>query len=206
MVSSMESRKLSVEGAIEFTPRVFDDERGIFLSPYQESAFTDATGGHTLFRVAQTNHSRSRRGVVRGLHYTLTPPGCAKYVYCARGRTLDIAVDVRVGSPTFGTWDAVLLDTEVFRSVYFPVGVAHGFVALEDDTVVSYLLSGEYVPEHELALSILDPELSLPIPGDIEPVLSERDLAAPTLEKAAAEGLLPDYAECLAIDRALRSA
>ncbi|AZK96264.1 MULTISPECIES: dTDP-4-dehydrorhamnose 3,5-epimerase family protein [Streptomyces] len=205
MASTMQSRELSVEGAIEFTPQVFDDERGIFLSPYQESAFSGATG-NTLFRVAQTNHSRSQRGVVRGLHYTLTPPGCGKYVYCARGKTLDIAVDIRVGSPTFGRSDAVLLDTETFRAVYFPVGVAHGFVALEDDTVVSYLLSGEYVPEHELALSILDPELALPIPGDIEPILSERDLAAPTLEKAASDGLLPDYAECLAIDRALRSA
>ncbi|MFH9138861.1 dTDP-4-dehydrorhamnose 3,5-epimerase family protein [Streptomyces sp. NPDC017524] len=204
MTSTMQSRELSVEGAIEFTPQVFDDERGIFLSPYQESAFSGTTG-HSLFRVAQTNHSRSQQGVVRGLHYTRTPPGCAKYVYCARGRTLDIAVDIRVGSPTFGRSDAVLLDTEDFRAVYFPVGVAHGFVALEDDTVVSYLLSGEYVPENELALSILDPELALPIPGDIEPILSGRDLAAPTLEKAASDGLLPDYAECLAIDRALRS-
>ncbi|MFD9718065.1 dTDP-4-dehydrorhamnose 3,5-epimerase family protein [Streptomyces sp. NPDC059076] len=205
MTITMQSRALSVEGGFEFQARVFGDDRGIFVSPYQEAAFVAATG-HKLFPVAQTNHSRSRRGVVRGLHYTVTPPGMAKYVYCARGRTLDIVLDIRVGSPTFGQWDSALLDQKDFRSVYLPVGMAHGFIALEDDTVVSYMLSGEYVQENEAALSVLDPTLGLPLPTDVAPILSERDQVAPTLAEARAAGLLPDYQTCLKLDRALRSA
>ncbi|MGH3799278.1 MAG: dTDP-4-dehydrorhamnose 3,5-epimerase family protein [Pseudonocardiaceae bacterium] len=201
----MQSRKLAVEGAFEFQPQIFVDERGIFVSPFQESAFTDALG-HRLFPVAQTNHSRSRRGVVRGAHYSVTPPGVAKHVYCSRGKAIDIIIDVRTGSPTFGRWDTVLLDQEDFRAIYFPIGVAHAFIALEDNTVMSYLLSGEYVKENELALSVFDPELGLPIPDDIVPILSERDRAAPTLAQVQVEGTLPDYAECLKVERALHSA
>ncbi|MFB6482195.1 MULTISPECIES: dTDP-4-dehydrorhamnose 3,5-epimerase family protein [Streptomyces] len=204
MTLTMQSRKLAVDGAYEFVPRVFDDGRGSFTSPYQESAFVEATG-HSLFQVAQTNHSTSRRGVVRGLHFTVCPPGIAKYVYCARGRVLDIALDIRVGSPTFGASDSVVLDPASCRAMYFPVGVAHAFVALEDDTVVSYMLSGEYVKEDEMALSVLDPALGLPIPSDIDPIMSERDTQAPTLAEAQAAGMLPDYDKCLEIDRALRS-
>ncbi|MEU3047595.1 MULTISPECIES: dTDP-4-dehydrorhamnose 3,5-epimerase [unclassified Streptomyces] len=198
----MKARELAVEGALEFTPRVFPDERGRFLSPFQREAFEEAHGA-PLFPVAQTNHSVSRRGVVRGIHYTSTPPGTAKYVYCARGRALDIVVDIRVGSPTFGRWDAVLMDQEDHRAGYFPVGVGHAFVALEDDTVMAYMLSGAYVPENELALSVLDPALGLPVTGDFEPVLSDRDRAAPTLARAREEGLLPDYARCREIERGL---
>ncbi|MGN5377552.1 dTDP-4-dehydrorhamnose 3,5-epimerase [Streptomyces sp. MUSC 14] len=197
----MKSRELAVQGALEFTPRVFPDDRGLFLSPFQQQAFTEARGG-PLFRVAQSNHSVSRRGVVRGIHYTATPPGSAKYVYCARGRALDIVVDIRVGSPTFGRWDAVLMDQRDHRASYLPLGVGHAFVALEDDTVMSYLLSESYVPEHELALSVRDPALALPLTGAAEPVLSDRDRVAPTLAEAHERGLLPDYARCAQIEDA----
>lgn len=196
----MEIRELAVEGAVEFTPRAFPDERGLFVSPFQGEAFEKAVG-HRLFRAAQTNHSRSRRNVVRGVHFTVTPPGTAKYVYCAQGAALDIVVDIRVGSPTYGKWDAVRLDPVDFRAMYFPVGVGHAFVALEDDTVMSYMLTSGYVAENELALSALDPELGLPIPAGIEPVMSERDIAAPTLAEAAAAGLLPDYTTCRELTR-----
>ncbi|MEV8394634.1 MULTISPECIES: dTDP-4-dehydrorhamnose 3,5-epimerase family protein [unclassified Streptomyces] len=196
----MEIRELAVEGAVEFTPRVFPDERGLFVSPFQEAAFEKAVG-HRLFRTAQTNHSRSRRGVVRGVHFTVTPPGTAKYVYCAQGAALDIVIDIRVGSPTYGQWDAVLLDPVDFRAMYFPLGVGHAFVALADDTVMSYMLTSGYVAENELALSALDPALGLPIPADIDPVMSERDMAAPTLAEARAAGLLPDYATCQELTR-----
>ncbi|MFI1936213.1 dTDP-4-dehydrorhamnose 3,5-epimerase family protein [Streptomyces purpureus] len=196
----MKARELTVDGALEFTPRVFPDERGLFLSPFQEEAFTEAHGA-PLFRVAQTNHSVSRRGVVRGIHYTVTPPGTAKYVYCARGKALDVVVDIRVGSPTFGRWDSVLMDQRDHRATYLPVGVGHAFVALEDDTVMAYLLSESYVAEHELALSVLDPALGLPLPRDTEPVLSDRDRAAPTLAEARERGLLPEYDRCQEIER-----
>ncbi|QUQ69274.1 dTDP-4-dehydrorhamnose 3,5-epimerase family protein [Kutzneria sp. CA-103260] len=198
----MQARKLAVEGAIEFTPRAFPDDRGKFLSPYQEEAFIEAHGS-PLFPVAQTNHSVSRRGVVRGVHYTMTPPGVAKYVYCARGKALDIVVDIRVGSPTFGQWDSVLMDQQDHRAMYFPVGVGHTFVALEDDTVMAYMISGRYVAQDEMALSPVDPALGLPIGLDVEPILSDRDQVAPTLAEARRRGLLPDYATSREIERRL---
>ncbi|MBB5855643.1 dTDP-4-dehydrorhamnose 3,5-epimerase family protein [Amycolatopsis umgeniensis] len=201
----MQARKLAVEGAIEFTPRVFPDDRGMFLSPYQEEAFVEANGA-PLFRVAQTNHSVSKRGVLRGVHYTVTPPGVAKYVYCARGSALDIVVDIRVGSPTFGKTDVVLMDQRDHRTMYFPVGLGHAFVALEDDTVMSYMISGTYVPQNELALSVLDPALGLSLDIGAEPILSERDRTAITLAEAKERGLLPDYATSRELERRLTEA
>ncbi|GAA0930137.1 dTDP-4-dehydrorhamnose 3,5-epimerase family protein [Nonomuraea longicatena] len=194
----MRARDLAVEGAIEFTSRSFPDERGLFASVFQESALA-----RPLFPVRQISYSVSRRGVVRGVHFTATPPGMAKYVHCPRGRVLDVVVDVRVGSPTYGRHDTVVLDRSGFRAVYFPVGVAHLFVALEDESVVSYSLSAEYVPEHELALTPFDPRLALPIPDGVRPILSERDRAAPTLAEAEAAGVLPVYAVCRELDAVL---
>jgi epimerase EvaD len=191
----MRSRRLAVTGAIEFTPRVFADDRGTTVAPFQHTQFTAALG-HPLFAVAQTLHSSSCRDVVRGVHFAAVPPGTAKYVYCPRGSVLDIVVDLRVGSPTFGRWDTVELDDVSFRSVYVPVGVGHAFVTLAPDTVVSYLMSGEYDAARERTLSALDPDLGLPIPAGLNPIMSDRDRAAPTLAGALAAGLLPDYADC----------
>ncbi|MFI6507595.1 dTDP-4-dehydrorhamnose 3,5-epimerase family protein [Streptosporangium sp. NPDC050855] len=188
----MRHRELAVAGAFVFDPEVRSDPRGSFASPYQESAFAAATG-RPLFPVAQTGRNVSRRGVVRGLHYTLTPPGTAKYVFCAGGRALDMVVDLRVGSPTFGRWEAVELTAGNGRAVYLPPGAGHAFAALEDDTVMCSLLSAEYREEDDLTLSVLDEDLALPLPGGRPPALSERDAAAPTLAEAAAHGLLPDY-------------
>ena len=191
----MRIRELAVHGAFEITPTVLRDDRGLFVSPFQETPFLAAIG-RPLFTVAQTNHSRSRRGVVRGIHFTVTPPGCAKYVYCPYGRALDIVVDIRVGSPTFGTWDVVEADPENFRALYFPVGVGHAFVSLQEDTVMSYLISGEYVPANESAISVLDPDLGLPLPRDTTPILSERDTVAMSFAQARERGLLPHYEKC----------
>lgn len=192
----MQARELEVRGAYAFTPDVHSDERGMFLSPMEATAFTEAVG-HRPFAVAQFSHSVSHRGVVRGIHYAATPPGLAQYVYCPRGRVLDFVVDVRVGSPTFGRWDSTVLDAAGGRATYLPVGVGHAMVALEDDTVLTYLLSESYAPEREFFLSPLDPGLGLPLPADRAPVLSDRDRHAPTLSAAARRGLLPDYAACL---------
>lgn len=197
----MQARELKVTGAIEFSPRTFPDSRGVFVSPFQGDVFAEAVG-HRL-TVAQTNHSRSRRGTIRGLHFSDVPPGQAKYVYCPQGALLDFVVDVRVGSPTYGVWDAVRLDTADFRAVYVPEGVAHGFVALEDDAVLSYLCSTGYNPGSEHGINPLDPELALPWSVG-EPILSEKDTAAPTLAEAAADGLLPTYDACLARYASLR--
>ncbi|CRK59671.1 dTDP-4-dehydrorhamnose 3,5-epimerase [Alloactinosynnema sp. L-07] len=192
----MQARELKVPGAFEFTPRVFPDSRGLFVSPFQEDVFLDAVG-HRL-TVAQTNHSKSRRGSIRGLHFADVPPGQAKYVHCSQGALLDIVVDIRVGSPTFGVWDSVRLDPLDFRAVYVPEGLAHGIMALEDDTVISYLCSTGYNPGAEHGINPLDPELALPWSADVEPTLSEKDAAAPTLAEALAAGLLPRYEDCLA--------
>ncbi|GAA3971199.1 dTDP-4-keto-6-deoxy-D-glucose epimerase [Thermobifida alba] len=196
----MRARRLGVEGVVEFTPTAFPDERGFFVSPLQESVFVEAVG-HALFPVAQASYSVSRRGVVRGVHYTAAPPGMAKYVYCPQGRALDVVVDIRVGSPTFGRWESVELDRRGARALYIPAGVGHLFVALEDDTVMSYLLAGEYVAENEREISPFDPELALPIPEDISPILSKRDREAPSLAQAGEAGLLPEYEWCLAAEK-----
>ncbi|WP_031468642.1 dTDP-4-dehydrorhamnose 3,5-epimerase family protein [Sciscionella sediminilitoris] len=195
----MRARELAVDGAFEFTPRVFGDDRGLFVSPFQEPVFAE-TLGRPLFPVRQTSYSKSRRGTVRGIHYTATPPGAHKYVCCVQGKALDIVVDIRVGSPTFGRYEVLELDAENFRSAYFPVGVGHAFVARTDDTMMSYTLSASYVPENELAIAVLDPELALPIPDDLDPILSERDRAAPSLAEAKSAGLLPEYECCTEIE------
>lgn len=187
----MQTRALSIAGAWVFEPRKFGDDRGEFVAPYQESAFVAAVGAP--LRVAQSNHSVSRRGVIRGVHFADVPPGQAKYVYCPRGALLDVVVDIRVGSPTFGAHEAVLLDSESYRAVYLSEGLGHAFCALTDDTVASYLCSTPYAPAIERTVSALDPALALPWPTDLTPVLSERDAAAPTMAEAANAGLLPHF-------------
>lgn len=200
----MEVRELAVPGSFEFTPRTFPDDRGLFVCPFEEEPFLKAVG-HPL-RLAQTNHSRSRRGVVRGLHFADVPPGQAKYVYCPRGSLLDVVVDIRVGSPTFGAWDAVRLDPVDFRAVYVPEGLAHGVMALEDDSVISYLCSTGYAPGREHGIDPLDPALGLPWPAGVEPILSDKDRAAPSLAAAESSGLLPSYVTCQAYYQRLRTA
>jgi dTDP-4-dehydrorhamnose 3,5-epimerase len=193
-VRRMKVRELAVAGAFEFTPRSFSDPRGLFVAPYVEQAFVDAVG-HPM-RVAQTNHSTSRRGVIRGVHFADVPPGQAKYVYCPRGALLDVVIDIRAGSPTFGTWDAVQCDDDEYRAVYLPEGVGHAFTSLTDGTVMTYLCSTAYNPAAEHTVNPLDPALGLPWPQDVPPMLSERDAAAPDLAEAIARELLPSYADC----------
>lgn len=193
-VIPVQVRALRVPGAFEFTPAMFPDHRGLFVAPYQESAFREAVG-HSL-RVAQTNHSVSRAGVVRGVHFADVPPGQAKYVYCPSGSLLDVVVDVRVGSPTFGMVDAVRLDSRSYRAVYLAEGIGHAFIALTDDTVLAYLCSTGFAPLRERTVHPCDPDLGLPWPAELTPVLSEKDAAAPTLAEAEAQGILPSWSAC----------
>jgi dTDP-4-dehydrorhamnose 3,5-epimerase len=196
-------RELDVPGVIEFTPVIFRDARGQFVAPFQQSSFADATG-HQL-QLAQANHSVSRRGVIRGVHFSDVPPGQAKYVHCSRGALLDVAIDVRLGSPTFGRWCSALLDATNCRAVYLAEGIGHAFVALTDGTVMAYLCSTGYDPAAEHSVHPLDPALQLPWPTDLKPVLSDKDRAAPTLAEAAAAGLLPRWSTCQARYAALRA-
>jgi len=192
----MDVRPLSLDGAVVFTPRQHADDRGVFLEGYRADR-VEAAVGHRL-RLAQANTSRSRRGALRGVHYAEVPPGQAKYVSCPRGAALDVVVDLRVGSPTFGRSEVVRLDDTDCRALYLAEGLGHAFLALEDDTVVSYLCSAPYQPHREHTVHPLDPALALPWPSDVAPLLSPRDAAAPSLAAAAAAGALPSYDACLA--------
>jgi dTDP-4-dehydrorhamnose 3,5-epimerase len=172
------------------------DPRGRFTEWYRADVLSEAVG-HPL-PLAQANHSVSARGVLRGVHFALVPPGQAKYVYCPAGRVLDVVVDVRVGSPTFGVSDAVLLDSDSPRAVYLAEGLGHAFLSLADGSNITYLVSSGYAPDREFGVSPLDPELGLPWPADVELQLSAKDQAAPTLAEARERGLLPTLEQATA--------
>ena len=198
----MRTRPLSIPGAVEFTPVPHGDDRGVFFEHYRFEPL-QAEIGHP-FTVRQGNTSVSRRGTVRGIHYALVPPGQAKYVTTLRGAVLDYVIDLRVGSPAFGTWDSVRLDDVDRRALYLSEGLGHCFVALSDDAVVSYLVSEVYNPERELGISPRDPDIGLVFPDEAgDPLLSPKDLAAPSLQQALDDGLLPSYDECVAYERTL---
>jgi dTDP-4-dehydrorhamnose 3,5-epimerase len=187
-------RELSIPDAYEITPILRGDDRGVFLEWYRHDRLEEAVG-HSL-TLRQGNTSVSRRGVVRGIHFAELPPGQAKYVTCLRGAVLDFAIDVRVGSPTFGQWDTVLLDDVDRRAIYLAEGLGHAFVALTDDATVSYLVTDTYNPSREHAVNPLDEQIALRFPAEAgEPLLSPKDLEAPSLAEAQQQGLLPRFDE-----------
>lgn len=198
----MKLRPLSIEGAWEITPRQHGDPRGVFLEWYRFDRLAEEVG-HPL-RLAQANMSVSARGVVRGIHFAATPPGQAKYVTCVRGAVLDVVVDLRAGSPTYGRWEGVRLDDADRRAVYLSEGLGHGFCALTDDATLCYLCSETYNPAAEHCVHPLDPELAVDWPVDT-PQLSARDQDAPSLADARSRGLLPDYAACRTFTASLGS-
>ncbi|OHU99962.1 dTDP-4-dehydrorhamnose 3,5-epimerase [Mycobacterium talmoniae] len=189
----MTARELAVPGAWEITPQLHADSRGLFFEWFTDREFT-AFAGHR-FDLRQANCSVSAAGVLRGLHFAQLPPSQAKYVTCVSGSVFDVVVDIRVGSPTFGRWDAVLLDARDRRSVYLSEGLAHGFVALQDNSTVMYLCSAGYDPQREHTIAATDPALGIEWPTDHPLTLSERDAGAPTLAEVQASGLLPSWAE-----------
>lgn len=185
-------RALGIEGAWVHEPRVFGDARGTFQEWFRPDVLHAFTG--RSMTVAQANRSVSRRGVVRGVHYSAVPPGQAKYVTCVRGAVLDVVVDLRTGSPTFARWEAVTLDDRIHRAVFLAEGLGHGFAALTDDATVVYLCSTPYAPEFERGVDPFDSELGIRWPTGPDAVLSDRDRRAPSLAEARARGSLPRYA------------
>ncbi|PFG44328.1 dTDP-4-dehydrorhamnose 3,5-epimerase [Isoptericola jiangsuensis] len=204
----MQIRELSVPGAYEFTPRQHGDPRGVFLEWFKADPFAEAVG-HPL-DLRQANCSVSAAGVLRGVHFADVPPGQAKYVTCTKGAVLDVVVDVRVGSPTFGRWDAVLLDDVDRRAIYLGEGLGHSFLSLEDDSTVLYLCSTGYNPGGEHGVHPLDPAIGIDWPttardgSPLTPQLSDKDAAAPTLAEAERQGLLPTHAAVEAYLASLR--
>lgn len=198
----MQIRPLAIADAYEITPRQFPDDRGVFLESFRGDLLAEVIGHRPT--VVQTNVSVSSRGTVRGIHFADVPPSQAKYITVLSGSLIDYVVDLRVGSPTFGQWDSVLLDTVDRRAVYLPEGMGHAFAALEDDTTALYLVTAPYSPSREHGIHPLDPDLALTLPDGIEPLLSPKDQAAPALAQALADGLLPSYADCRAFADARR--
>lgn len=190
----MQIRPLTIADAYEITPRQFPDDRGVFLESFRGDLLAEAVGHRP--QVVQTNISVSSRGTVRGIHFADVPPSQAKYVTALSGSLIDFIIDIRVGSPTFGQWDSVLLDTVDRRAVYLAEGLGHAFVALEDDTTAMYLCSAAYNPARERGIHPLDAEVGLVFPDGLEPLLSPKDAAAPSLAEARDQGLLPSYAAC----------
>lgn len=188
----MQLEPLGIEGAWVFTPKVHGDSRGSFLEWFKQPAFVDAVG-HRL-TLEQANCSVSARGVLRGIHFADVPPSQAKYVTCVAGAVLDVIVDIRVGSPTFGEWTSVLLDDQQRRAVYLSEGLGHAFCSLQDGSTVVYLCSTGYNPTREHGVHPLDPALGidwqLPV-SEVE--LSAKDAAAPSLAQAREAGLLPTW-------------
>ncbi len=188
----MHIRELSIPDSYEITPIQRGDDRGVFLEWYRFDKLAEATGHSIVLR--QANTSVSKRGVVRGIHFADIPPGQAKYVTATRGAVLDYVIDIRVGSPTFGQWDSVLLDTIDRKAIYLGEGLGHAFVALEDDSTVSYLVTDTYNASREHGINPLDPEIGLVFPPEAgEPLLSPKDVEAPSLAEAAESGLLPVF-------------
>ena len=191
----MEIRALSIQGSYEITPTVFPDDRGVFLESFRADKLAEVIG-HRL-DIVQTNVSVSSQGTVRGVHFADLPPSQAKYVTTLSGSFIDFVIDIRVGSPTFGQWDSVLLDTVDRRAIYLAEGLGHAICSLEDNSTVMYLCSATYDPAREHGINPLDPELGLAMPAGFTPVLSARDAVAPSLSEGAAKGILPRYDECV---------
>ena len=188
----MQIRELKIPDSYEITPKQFGDDRGVFLEWYRFDRLAEVVGHSVDLRQAHT--SVSRKGVVRGIHFADVPLGQAKYVTATHGAVLDYVVDIRVGSPTFGQWDSVLLDDVDRRAIYLAEGLGHAFVALTDDATVSYLVTDTFRADREHGIDPLDPEIGLVFPPEAgEALLSPKDTAAPGLSEAAASGLLPTW-------------
>jgi dTDP-4-dehydrorhamnose 3,5-epimerase len=183
---------LSVSGSFHIENNVHSDERGSFTEWFRADNFLEATGRELDLR--QGNISVSKKGVVRGIHFADVPPGQAKYVTCPYGSIIDFIVDIRVGSPTFGSWEAVEVSSKLRNAVFLSEGLGHAFVSLEDDTVVSYLVTDTFKPDREHGINPLDPDLNIDFGLPKERLLfSEKDKEAPSLREALKTGLLPQW-------------
>jgi len=162
-------------------PKVFGDSRGFFFESFNAQGFQAATGVAAQF--VQDNHSRSARGVLRGLHYQIEQPQ-GKLVRCTQGEVFDVAVDIRRDSPTFGKWFGAILSEDNKRQMWVPPGLAHGFLVLSESADFLYKTTEYYAPQHERAIRGNDPDLEIVWPLTCSPLLSAKDTAAPLFQKA----------------------
>lgn len=179
-------RRLEINDVILVTPKVFGDSRGFFMESYQKSVFFE-NGINVDFN--QDNHSKSTKGVLRGLHYQTNPKAQAKLVRCSKGKIFDVAVDIRKDSKTFGKWVGEILSDENKNMLYIPAGFAHGFVVLSDEAELLYKATNEYSPENDRGIRWNDPDINIEWGIDIEPLISEKDSKQPYLKEVSKEDL-----------------
>lgn len=179
----MQIHSFAVPGPLVIEPRLFRDERGLFFESFNARRFLDAVG--QSFDFVQDNHSLSRRGVLRGLHYQLPPAAQAKLIRVVRGEVFDIAVDIRRSSSTFGKWVGAHLSAANHRQLWIPQGWAHGFLTISDEAEVLYKSSDFYAPDLERSIAWNDPQVGIDWPLDgTDPLLSPKDEIAPALAQA----------------------
>jgi NDP-hexose 3,5-(Or5-) epimerase len=193
---SSEITETSVPGAYRIVPQRRSDRRGGFVEAWRRGDL-ESRIGHA-FPVAQVNFTTSLRHTLRGIHGTAVPPGQAKLVTCVQGVALDVVVDLRVGSSTFGRFDTTVLEAGDGVGVYLADGLGHATLALTDQMCLNYLCSQEYVPGTMIDIQALDPELGIPWPLEGPVVMSDKDAAAPTLTEALELGILPSFDEVAA--------
>jgi dTDP-4-dehydrorhamnose 3,5-epimerase len=196
----MKTSALKISGSwlIEF--QKFEDSRGYFYESFKEEDFQKQIGRQ--LSIKQTNTSSSSKGSVRGIHYALVPPSQAKLVQCQRGSIRDYVIDIRVGSPTFGEFEKIELSENSPTAVFIEEGLAHAFVALENNTIVTYYVSEKFNPEREKGINPFDKTLNVKWP-DLELILSEKDKSAISLNEAKSQGILPSFDECKAFIKSL---
>ena len=189
----MKAHPLKISGSWKIEFQKFEDNRGFFYESFKAEEFPKLIGRN--FDIKQTNTSSSSKGSVRGIHYALVPPSQAKLVQCQRGSIKDYVIDIRIGSPTFGQFEAIELDEKSASAIFIEEGLAHAFVALENNTIVTYYVSEKYNPEREKGINPFDKTLNILWP-EIDLTLSEKDKAAISLEQAKDQGILTTYDEC----------
>ncbi|WP_280188440.1 dTDP-4-dehydrorhamnose 3,5-epimerase [Delftia sp. PS-11] len=179
----MKATPLAIPEVMLIEPKVFGDDRGFFLESFNQQVFNQATG--TDYSFVQDNHSRSKKGVLRGLHYQLPPHAQGKLVRVVRGAVFDVAVDVRRGSPTFGQWVGAELTEDNHRQLWLPPGFAHGFLVLSDSADFLYKATAYYAPQSDRGIAWNDPAIGIQWPQlDVELSLSDKDLKQPLLAHA----------------------
>ena len=196
----MKAYPLKISGSWKIEFQKFEDNRGFFYESFKAEEFPKLIGRN--FDIKQTNTSSSAKGSVRGIHYALVPPSQAKLVQCQRGSIKDYVIDIRIGSPTFGQFEAIDLDEKAASAIFIEEGLAHAFVALENNTIVTYYVSEKYNPEREKGINPFDKTLNILWP-EIDLILSEKDKAAISLEQATDQGILTTHDECKKFIRSL---
>jgi dTDP-4-dehydrorhamnose 3,5-epimerase len=189
----MKVTPLKIDGSWIIELNKFEDGRGFFYESFREEIAKKYFGRE--FTIKQSNTSVSKKGSVRGIHYALVPPSQAKYVQCQKGSIVDYVIDIRVGSPTFSQFVEVELNATTPQAIFIEEGLAHAFVALEVETVVTYFVSENYNPEREKGINPFDSDLNIKWP-DINLELSEKDKLAISLKEAQVQNLLPIFDDC----------